>query len=85
MEDMLHLIETPETSTLRLNADAISYLGNAFTEAEDIDIKLRLLDRIEKHSDWGFSPVSFIITCFEKPEPPETGLRHHRTFLVVKV
>ena len=37
---MLHLIETPETSTLRLNADAISYLGNAFNEAEDIDIKL---------------------------------------------
>ena len=39
MEDMLHLIESPETSTLRLNADAISYLGNAFTEAEDVDIK----------------------------------------------
>ena len=31
---MLHLIETPETSTLRLNADAISYLGNAFNKVE---------------------------------------------------
>ena len=47
MEDMLHLIESPETSTLRLNADAISYLGTAFTEAEDIDIKLKLLSMIE--------------------------------------
>ena len=27
---------------------------------------------------------AFRITCFEKPEPLETGLRHHRMFLVVK-
>ena len=62
MEDMLHLIETPETSTRRLNADAISYLGNAFTEAEDIDIKLRLLARIEKHSDFVLNTSDTIIS-----------------------
>ena len=62
MEDMLHLIETPETSTLRLNADAISYLGNAFTEAEDVDIKLKLLSMIEKHSDFVLNTSDTIIS-----------------------
>ena len=62
MEDMLHLIESPETSTLRLNADAISYLGNAFTEAEDVDIKLKLLAMIEKHSDFVLNTSDTIIS-----------------------
>jgi hypothetical protein len=62
MEDMLHLIETPETSTLRLNADAISYLGNAFTEAEDVDIKLQLLAMMKKHSDFVLNTSDTIIS-----------------------
>ena len=59
---MLHLIESPETSTLRLNADAISYLGNAFTEAEDVDIKLQLLAMMKKHSDFVLNTSDTIIS-----------------------
>ena len=62
MEDMLHLIESPETSTLRLNADAISYLGNAFTEAEEVDIKLQLLAMMKKHSDFVLNTSDTIIS-----------------------
>jgi len=50
MEEVMQFIEHPDTSTVRLNTDAIQYLGNAFTEVDDADIKLKILDLIEKHS-----------------------------------
>ena len=62
MEDLIHFIESPETSTLRLNTDAISYLGGAFTEAEDPDIKLQLLEMIRSHSDFVLKTSDKILT-----------------------
>ena len=62
MEDMVHFIENPETSTLRLNTDAISHLGNAFLEADDADLKLQLLELIKRHSDFVLDTSDKIIS-----------------------
>jgi|TARA_R110002012_G_scaffold274989_1_gene461429 hypothetical protein len=62
MEETIHFLESPETSTLRLNTDAISYLGGAFAEADDADIKLELLAMIKQHSAFVLSTSDKIIS-----------------------
>ena len=62
MEETIHFLESPETSTLRLNTDAMSYLGAAFVEADDADIKLEILEMIKKHSDFVLATSDKIVS-----------------------
>jgi|TARA_R110002020_G_scaffold326064_1_gene541800 hypothetical protein len=62
MEETIHFVESPETSTLRLNTDAMSYLGGAFVEADDADIKLEILEMIKKHSDFVLATSDKIVS-----------------------
>ena len=62
MEEMVHFVESPETSTLRLNTDAMSYLGGAFVEADDSDIKLEIVVIIKTHSAFVLATSDKIIS-----------------------
>ena len=48
--DLIPVIENPETSIVRLNAETISYLGGSLIEAQDPDIQLEVLEMIKQHS-----------------------------------
>ena len=39
MEEFVHYIETPETSTMRINADVMSHIGTMFVKVEDTGMK----------------------------------------------
>ena len=48
--ELVPMIENPETGIIRLNSETISFLGGCLIEAQDIDLQLKILDMIEKHS-----------------------------------
>tara|TARA_R100001460_G_scaffold46096_6_gene83512 strand:+ start:392 stop:613 length:222 start_codon:yes stop_codon:yes gene_type:complete len=48
--ELVPVIENPEISTLRLNAETISYLGGSLIEAQDLDIQMEVLRMIKNHS-----------------------------------
>ena len=50
MEDVFQIIETPETSTMRINADAMNHIGAMFINADDKEMRHELFKMIQKHS-----------------------------------
>ena len=50
MEDFFNFVETPETATIRINADAISHLGTVFSQVDDKIMKQILFEMLCKHS-----------------------------------
>ncbi len=50
MEDVFQIIETPETSTMRINTDAINHIGAMFIKADDKEMRHELFKMIQKHS-----------------------------------
>ena len=50
MEEVFQLIETPETSTMRINADAMNYIGAMFIKTDDIELRKELFKMIQEHS-----------------------------------
>ena len=52
MEDFLHYIETPETSTMKINADVMGHIAIMLTEIEDAEMKRGLFKIICKHSEF---------------------------------
>ena len=50
--ELVPVIENPEISTLRLNAETISYLGGSLIEAQDLDIQMEVLRMIKNHSSF---------------------------------
>lgn len=48
--ELVPVIENPETSIVRLNAETISYLGGSLIEAQDPDVQLEVLEMIKQHS-----------------------------------
>ena len=50
--ELVPVIENPEISTLRLNAETISYLGGSLIEAQDLDIQMEVLKMIKNHSSF---------------------------------
>jgi|TARA_R100001163_G_C4908756_1_gene94006 hypothetical protein len=48
--ELVPVIENPETSIIRLNAETISYLGGSLIEAQDPDVQLEVLEMIKQHS-----------------------------------
>ena len=52
MEEFVHYIETPETSTMRINADVMSHIGTMFITIEDTKMKEMLFEMICKHSEF---------------------------------
>ena len=54
MDDTIQFIETPESTVLRINSDAMSHLGTTLSESlqyEDENIKKTLLSLLQKHSE----------------------------------
>ena len=47
MEDMFQIIETPETSTMRINADAMNHIGAMFIKTADIELRKELFKMIQ--------------------------------------
>ena len=52
MEDFFNFVETPETATIRINADAISHLGTVFSQVDDKIMKQILFEMLCKHSNF---------------------------------
>ena len=50
MEDVFQIIETPETSTMRINADAMNHIGAMFIKTDDIELRRELFKMIQEHS-----------------------------------
>jgi len=50
MEDVFQLIETPETSTMRINAEAMNHIGAIFLKADDKEMKQELFKMLQSHS-----------------------------------
>ncbi len=50
MEDVFQIIETPETSTMRINADAMNHIGSTFIMTDDIELRQELFKMIQEHS-----------------------------------
>ena len=50
MEDVFQIIETPETSTMRINADAMNDIGSMFIKTDDIELRKELFKMIQEHS-----------------------------------
>ena len=58
MEEFINFMESPETSTIRINTDAMGYLGTVFSEIyggakhtrKDEIFKKLLMDQLCKHS-----------------------------------
>ena len=50
MEDVFQIIETPETSTMRINADAMNHIGAMFIKTDDIELRKELFKMIQEHS-----------------------------------
>ena len=50
MEDVFQIIETPETSTMRINADAMNHIGSMFIKTDDIELRKELFKMIQEHS-----------------------------------
>tara|TARA_Y100000004_G_scaffold66902_1_gene75005 strand:- start:371 stop:589 length:219 start_codon:yes stop_codon:yes gene_type:complete len=50
MEDVFQIIETPETSTMRINADAMNHIGTMFIKTDDIELRKELFKMIQEHS-----------------------------------
>ena len=50
MEEVFQLIETPETSTMRINADAMNHIGVMFIKTDDIELRKELFKMIQEHS-----------------------------------
>ena len=54
MDDTIQFIETPESTVLRINSDAMGHLGTTLSESlqyEDENIKKTLLSLLQKHSE----------------------------------
>ena len=51
--ELVPVIENPETSIVRLNAETISYLGGSLIEAQDPDVQLEVLEMITKMQKLG--------------------------------
>ena len=54
MDDTIQFIETPESTVLRINSDAMAHLGTTLSESlqyEDENIKKTLLSLLQKHSE----------------------------------
>jgi hypothetical protein len=54
MDDTIQFIETPESTVLRINSDAMAHLGTTLSESlqyEDESIKKTILSLIQKHSE----------------------------------
>ena len=49
-EDVFQIIETPETSTMRINADAMNHIGAMFIKTDDIELRKELFKMIQDHS-----------------------------------
>ena len=47
---MFQIIETPETSTMRINADAMNPIGAMFIKTDDIELRRELFKMIQEHS-----------------------------------
>jgi hypothetical protein len=50
MEDVFQIIETPETSTMRINTDAMNHIGAMFIKADDKEMRQELFKMIQEHS-----------------------------------
>ena len=50
MEDVFQIIETPETSTMRINADAMNHIGAMFIKTDDKEMRRALFNMIQEHS-----------------------------------
>ena len=50
MEDVFQIIETPETYTMRINADAMNHIGPMFIKPDDIELRRELFKMIQEHS-----------------------------------
>ena len=50
MEDVFQIIETPETSTMRINADAMNHIGAMFIKTDDKEMRRELFNMIQEHS-----------------------------------
>ncbi len=48
--EFITIHDDPETTSLRLNSETISYLGGSLVEAQDLDIQLGILEMIKQHS-----------------------------------
>ncbi len=54
MDDTIQFIETPESTVLRINSDAMAHLGTTLSESlqyEDESIKKTILSLMQKHSE----------------------------------
>lgn len=54
MDDTIQFIETPESTVLRINSDAMAHLGTTLSESlqyEDESIKKTILSLMKKHSE----------------------------------
>ena len=49
-EDFFQLIESPETTAIRVNTDAIGHLGDLLKNVEDMVLRLAVLEMLSKHS-----------------------------------
>ena len=54
-EEFFQFIESPETATIRINADAISHLGTVFSQVDDKIMKQILFEMLCKHSNFVLS------------------------------
>ena len=50
MEDVFQIIETPETSTMRINADAMNHIGAMFIKIDDKEMRQELFKMLQEHS-----------------------------------
>ena len=53
MDDTIQFIETPESTVLRINSDAMAHLGTTLSESlqyEDESMKKTILSLIQQHS-----------------------------------
>ena len=49
-EDFFQLIESPETTAIRVNTDEIGHLGDLLKNVEDMVLRLAVLEMLSKHS-----------------------------------
>jgi len=49
-EEFFQFIESPETTAIRVNTDAMNHLGVLLSSLEDMVLRLAVLDMLSKHS-----------------------------------
>ena len=60
-EDFFQLIESPETTAIRVNTDAIGHLGDLLKNVEDMVLRLAVLEMLSKHSKFDLETSEKII------------------------